>query len=113
MQIRPHQPALNTLWIIRLLHQTRRRAGHECDVRDALSAVARQITHDLAKARRMRHQGDVTQVECVEQRAEIVGEGVVVVTRPGRVGPAVPSPIHGDAPEAMVDQIRNLEIPHP
>jgi len=61
----------------------------------------------------MRHQGDVAQVECIEQRAEIVGEGVVVVTRPWRVGAAVPSPIEDDAAEAMVDQIRNLELSHP
>lgn len=60
----------------------------------------------------MRHEREIAEIQMVVQCAEIVGEGVAVVTVPRRIGTPVPSPIVRDAPEAMVNQVRDLELPH-
>ena len=67
---------------VRAFHQTGRRAGNDRNLCDARAAVPRQVPDDLAGASRVRHEREIAEIQTVDQRAEIIGERVVVVTVP-------------------------------
>jgi hypothetical protein len=79
---------------------------------DAPVAMARQIAGDFAAAGGMTDERHVAQVELLDQRGQIVGEGVVVIASPRPVGPAMPAPVERDAAQARRDERGQLVVPH-
>jgi len=57
------------------------------------------------------HQDRLAQVQVLQQRAEVGGEGVVVIAGGGLAGLAEPAPVVGDNPVPGVQQGRDLPVP--
>src|SRR5262249_8276696 len=55
--------------------------------------------------------GDVAQIQGVEERLEVGGEGVVVVSSSRLAGLAKPAPVIGDNAAPLLQQRRDLLIP--
>jgi hypothetical protein len=56
-------------------------------------------------------QDGVVQVEVLQQRVEVGGEGVVVIADGGLAGLAEPAPVVGDDPVPGLQQNRDLLVP--
>ena len=93
------------------LQQEGRDGTHQSDLGHAALAVPADVAGDLAPSHGVAHQGDVLQVERVDQRGEIVGEGVVVVPRAWLAGPAEAAAVLGHDAKAVLRQEHHLVVP--
>jgi hypothetical protein len=59
--------------------------------------VPAQVTGDLAATHRVPGQGDIGEVESVEQRRQVVGERIEFVSRAGVIGTAMAPAVIGDS----------------
>jgi hypothetical protein len=77
----------------------------------APGAVAAEVPYDLTATGGVPDQGDVAQVELVDDRREVVGVVVHVMPGIGLGRPAVPAPVVGDPAEAVVRDELQKDVP--
>src|ERR1700758_2726050 len=70
------------------------------DPGDAPGTVPSDVAYDLRRSHGVTDQGDVRQIEPLDQGAQIVGQGVDVVARARPVGATVAAPVIGDTAQA-------------
>jgi len=73
--------------------------------------VRAEVAGDLAGAHREADQDRVGQVQVLDQRGQVGGEGVVVVPDDRLAGPAESAPVVGDHPVAGLPQDAVLALP--
>ena len=75
---------------------------------NALRAEATDIASDFTAAGRMAHMNGVFQVQCIDERREIIGVRVQVIAVPGLARTAMAAAIMGDASIAARSEIEHL-----
>ena len=93
------------------LEHERRHRGDEHDLGDPRGAVAADVPGHLAAAGREADEGDVPEVEVLDQLGQVVGVGVHLVAVPGLARAAVPAAIVGDDAEAVRREEQHLRVP--
>jgi hypothetical protein len=73
--------------------------------------VPADVPDDLAAAGGVADQGQVAQVEGVDQAGEVVGVGVHLVAAPGLAGAAVPAPVVRDGAVAVLGEEQGSGLP--
>ena len=76
-----------------------------------LLSVPGQIAHRLAARDRMGDQGEIRELERVDQRGDIVGEGIEIIAAGGLIGTAMAAPVEADAAEPLVARTRSSDSP--
>ena len=103
---------VNALWVVGGLEHVRRHRRDEHRSGHPGAAVTAHVTGDLAAAHREPDQCHVLQIEGVEHRLQVVGEGVVIVTAPGLIRTAKAAAVVGDGAQARLGERQLLELPH-
>ena len=80
-------------------------------LRDAPGAVPADVVDDLAAAGGVADEGEVAEVERVDQAGEVVGVGVHLVAVPGLAGAAVAAPVVGDRAVAVLGEEQRGGLP--
>ncbi len=101
----------NTLGVVVALHEERFERGEEGELRHALVAVAGDVAGELSRSHREADENDVAQVECLQHRVEVGGEGVVVVAGVDLRRSAEPTAVVGDDAIALCEQLAGLALP--
>jgi hypothetical protein len=102
---------LDALRVVVGLEQERCEALDQHGLADACGAERAEIPGHLACAHRVPDQHCVVEVELLHQRAEVGGEGVVVVAGRHLARCAEAAPVVGDHAKAGVEQRNRLSLP--
>jgi hypothetical protein len=94
--------------VVLALEQERFQRGQEGEFGDTLVAVGLDVAGKFAGAHGEADQDHLAQVEGLQQRVEVGGEGVVVVADTDLAGPAEPAAVVGDDAESGGDQLTGL-----
>ena len=94
-------------------HQVRRHRARKHELRDALLPVVGDVASEFAAAHREADEGDVGEIEGVDQLREVGCERVVLVPAPRLRRLAEPAAVIGDDAISGLDERRNLTLPRP
>ncbi len=103
---------VDALGEVRLLPEQRGDGAEQRQLADPCRTVARQVAGDIATAHGEAHQGDVAQIQVLDQLLDVVGEGVVVIAIPRLAGAPEAAPVEGDGAVAVAGQMMHLVVPH-
>src|SRR5215469_15638585 len=81
-------------------------------MRDPLAVVTRQISNHFGSAKGVADENDILQIECVQDRSNIISESVEIVTAAGVIGTCMTATVEGDAmPAAPIDKVNYRDVP--
>src|SRR5215472_16214337 len=81
-------------------------------MRNPLAVVTRQISNHFGSAKGVADENDILQIECVQDRSNIISESVEIVTAAGVIGTSMTATVEGDAtPAAPLDKVNYRDVP--
>src|SRR6266853_100513 len=103
--------AIHALRVVRCLQQERRDCSYEYRLGHVFRSVFTQVACHFAPAHREANEREITQFEVCHELVQVLGEGVVVVTRCWLAGFAEPSAVIGDDAVPLSEKLWDLLLP--
>jgi hypothetical protein len=98
-------------WIVIGLHGTRGRRRDEDWMPDVAAAMSGQVANHFCSAQGVANENDVFEIEPIDDRGDVVGESVEVVTAGGILGTAVTATVEGEATPSAIRKVDQGDIP--